>query len=60
MPVIEVWAAAPPSDFPNYAAGTWVPEETQGLLAQGPRRPLPTELEEKCGPEGKKTATRTR
>jgi glucose-6-phosphate 1-dehydrogenase len=22
MPVIEVWAAAPHSDFPNYAAGT--------------------------------------
>ena len=36
--------AAPPSDFPNYAAGTWGPEDTQGLLAHGHRWPLPTEL----------------
>ncbi|HEY3861446.1 MAG TPA: glucose-6-phosphate dehydrogenase [Verrucomicrobiae bacterium] len=34
MPVLEAWAA-PPSDFPNYAAGTWGPEDAQGLLAQG-------------------------
>src|SRR5512146_2392767 len=44
MPVVEVWAVAPPSDFPNYAAGTWGPEDTQGLLAQGHSWPLPTEL----------------
>ena len=44
MPVLEVWAVAPPSDFPNYAAGTWGPEDTQGLLAQGHGWPLPTEL----------------
>ena len=44
MPVLEVWAVAPPSDFPNYAAGTWGPEDTQGLLAQGHSWPLPTEL----------------
>jgi glucose-6-phosphate 1-dehydrogenase len=44
MPVLDVWAAAPPSDFPNYAAGTWGPEEAQGLLAQGHSWPLPTEL----------------
>jgi glucose-6-phosphate 1-dehydrogenase len=43
-PVLEAWDAAPPSDFPNYAAGTWGPEETQGLLAQGHTWPLPTEL----------------
>jgi hypothetical protein len=24
---------APPSDFPNYAAGTWGPEDAQGLVA---------------------------
>lgn len=23
MPILQVWAASPPSDFPNYAAGTW-------------------------------------
>jgi glucose-6-phosphate 1-dehydrogenase len=47
MPVLGVWAEAPPSDFPNYAAGTWEPEEAQGLLAQGQSWPLPTELVEK-------------
>ena len=33
IPMLEVWAVAPPSDFPNYAAGTWGPDTTQGLLA---------------------------
>ena len=53
MPVLEVWAAAPPSDFPNYAAGTWGPEDAQGLLAHGHSWPLPTELVEQCKKEGK-------
>ncbi|HXP59227.1 MAG TPA: glucose-6-phosphate dehydrogenase [Dongiaceae bacterium] len=44
VPVLEVWAAAPPSDFPNYAAGTWGPEDTQALLGPGHSWPLPTEL----------------
>jgi glucose-6-phosphate 1-dehydrogenase len=44
MPVLEVWAVAPPSDFPNYAAGTWGPEDALNLLAQGHSWPLPTEL----------------
>lgn len=44
MPVLQVWAVAPPSDFPNYAAGTWGPEDMQGLLAQGHTWPLPTVL----------------
>ncbi len=44
MPVLEAWAVALPGDFPNYAAGTWGPEDTQGLLAQGHSWPLPTEL----------------
>lgn len=44
MPVLEMWAKAPPSDFPNYAAGTWGPEAAQVLLAQqGDSWPLPTE-----------------
>ena len=49
MPVLDVWAVAPPSDFPNYAAGTWGPEDTQGLLAQGHSWPLPTELVRRRG-----------
>lgn len=44
MPVLEVWKVAPPSDFPNYAAGTWGPEDGQGLLAQGHTWRLPTAL----------------
>lgn len=49
MPVLEVWKTTPPSDFPNYAAGTWGPEGTQGLLAeQGHRWPLPVELKQSC------------
>jgi glucose-6-phosphate 1-dehydrogenase len=44
MPVLDVWAMTPPSDFPNYASGTWGPEDAQGLLAHGHSWPLPTEL----------------
>jgi glucose-6-phosphate 1-dehydrogenase len=53
MPVLEVWAESPPSDFPNYAAGTWGPEAVQGLLAQGHSWPLPAELAEHCEKKGK-------
>ena len=53
MPVFEVWAVAPPSDFPNYAAGTWGPENTQALLAQGHSWPLPTELVRQRKKKGK-------
>ena len=30
--VMDVWAALPPRDFPNYAAGTWGPTTAGGLL----------------------------
>jgi len=53
MPVFEVWAVAPPSDFPNYAAGTWGPEDTQRLLAQGHSWPLPIELVRQRKKKGK-------
>ncbi|MEO6992431.1 MAG: hypothetical protein ABI273_02270, partial [Lacunisphaera sp.] len=43
-PVLDVWAATAPSDFPNYAAGTWGPEATQDLLEPGHHWPVPTEL----------------
>jgi glucose-6-phosphate 1-dehydrogenase len=54
MPVLDVWAEAPPSDFPNYAAGSWGPGDVQGLLAQGHSWPLPAELAEHGGKKGKK------
>lgn len=34
MPVLDVWKTSPPSDFPNYASGTWGPDAAQGLLVQ--------------------------
>jgi glucose-6-phosphate 1-dehydrogenase len=44
MPVLEAWGTTQPSDFPNYASGSWGPEDAQGLLAPGHRWPVPTEL----------------
>jgi glucose-6-phosphate 1-dehydrogenase len=35
-PLLGVWAANPPDDFPNYAAGSWGPE-TAGKLLDGRR-----------------------
>ncbi len=34
MPVLEVWAANPAPDFPNYAAGSWGPEAADLLVAR--------------------------
>ncbi|RYY90442.1 MAG: glucose-6-phosphate dehydrogenase [Chitinophagaceae bacterium] len=33
-PVMEVWADKPPVDFPNYAPGTWGPEDAEALIAR--------------------------
>ena len=53
MPVLEVWGETPPGDFPNYAAGTWGPQDAQGLLAQGHSWPLPTKLLSRRRKKGK-------
>ena len=37
-PVLDVWGALPPRDFPNYAAGSWGPEAADKLLARDHRR----------------------
>lgn len=37
MPVLDVWGATPPSDFPNYDSGTWGPESAEILVAQDGR-----------------------
>jgi len=37
-PVLEVWAARPPGDFPNYAAGTFGPEAADRFLEKDGRR----------------------
>ena len=45
MPILDVWAASPANDFPNYNAGTWGPEAAEVLIAQDGRSWLqPTPL----------------
>ena len=36
-PLLETWAATPPDDFPNYAAGTWGPEKARQLIERDAR-----------------------
>jgi glucose-6-phosphate 1-dehydrogenase len=36
-PVLDVWTALPPRKFPNYAAGTWGPKESDDLLQRDGR-----------------------
>ncbi len=40
-PILEAWAAEPPRDFPNYAAGSWGPAAADQLLARDGRRWVP-------------------
>ena len=37
-PVLDVWKALPPRNFPNYPAGTWGPKEAEELLERDGRR----------------------
>ncbi|MHB1423210.1 MAG: glucose-6-phosphate dehydrogenase [Gemmataceae bacterium] len=34
QPILDDWNSHPPSDFPNYEAGSWGPEEAEALLAR--------------------------
>lgn len=36
-PLLDVWKALPPRNFPNYRVGTWGPEEADELLARDGR-----------------------
>ena len=36
-PVLEIWQAVSPVDFPNYPAGTWGPEDAETLIARDGR-----------------------
>jgi glucose-6-phosphate 1-dehydrogenase len=38
QPVLDVWKALPPRNFPNYPAGTWGPKEADDLLARDHRQ----------------------
>jgi glucose-6-phosphate 1-dehydrogenase len=37
-PILNAWQARPPTDFPNYAAGTWGPEAADKFLEREGRR----------------------
>ncbi len=37
-PILDVWKALPPRNFPNYASGTWGPKEADELLERDGRR----------------------
>ena len=37
-PVLELWKALPPRNFPNYASGAWGPKEADDLLERDGRR----------------------
>jgi glucose-6-phosphate 1-dehydrogenase len=32
QPIIETWAANPPTDMPNYPAGTWGPAAAEDMM----------------------------
>jgi glucose-6-phosphate 1-dehydrogenase len=36
-PILRVWEAVPPVDFPNYPAGSWGPESAEALIARDGR-----------------------
>lgn len=38
QPILDAWKAAPPSHFPNYAAGSWGPQEADQLLERDGRQ----------------------
>ena len=37
-PILDLWKALYPRDFPNYAAGTWGPKEADEMLARDGRK----------------------
>ena len=37
-PMLEVWGALPPRNFPNYSSGTWGPKEADELLEREGRK----------------------
>jgi len=45
-PILEMWQSVKPTDFPNYPAGSWGPEEADILIAQDGRSwTMPTFLQ---------------
>ena len=38
QPILDVWKALPPRNFPNYSAGSWGPKEADDLIARDHRQ----------------------
>ncbi len=38
QPILDVWGSLPPRGFPNYAAGSWGPDEAEKLMTNDGRR----------------------
>jgi glucose-6-phosphate 1-dehydrogenase len=34
MPILEVWSARKPLNFPNYSPNSWGPEDAEALIAR--------------------------
>jgi glucose-6-phosphate 1-dehydrogenase len=37
QPILDIWRALPPRNFPNYAAGSWGPKEADELIERDGR-----------------------
>jgi glucose-6-phosphate 1-dehydrogenase len=37
-PILDAWVASPPTDFPNYPAGSWGPPAADRLIQRDGRR----------------------
>jgi glucose-6-phosphate 1-dehydrogenase len=60
QPLLDVWHALPARDFPNYAAGTWGPADSDALLGRDGRawRPIgEEEIDRHVGPAADRAAT---
>jgi glucose-6-phosphate 1-dehydrogenase len=63
QPILDVWSALPPRDFPNYAAGTWGPAQADELLRRDhrewrdPNRVAGPRHDARAANAGQKTAT---
>lgn len=38
QPLLDAWGSTPPGDFPNYAGGSWGPEDADALLQRDGRK----------------------
>jgi glucose-6-phosphate 1-dehydrogenase len=52
-PVLDAWSSVTPSDFPNYASGSWGPESAEALIAQDGRSWLHPVFDEPPEKKGK-------